>query len=153
MYRRIVVPVDGSLLAESALPHAEAVARAFGATVHLLRVVDSTPVGPHGGYGLGMDDIGDSDLAEMERTDARAYLDEKCAELSTRNLAATSELRSGSIVRELLGAARDGDLYVMASHGRTGMTRWFMGSIAEEMTRQSRVPVMLVRSERMADSG
>jgi nucleotide-binding universal stress UspA family protein len=153
MYTRIVVPVDGSLLAEEALPHAQALSTAFGAQIHLLRVIDSTSAGLYDGYGMAEGYSHGLDREQREEEDAKTYLAGKHTEFVQRGLNTSTELRSGSVVRELLSAARDGDLYVMASHGRTGMPRWFMGSIAEEMTRQSRVPVLLVRSKRLPKNG
>jgi nucleotide-binding universal stress UspA family protein len=146
MYRRIVVPVDGSLLAEEALPHAQELARAFEIPLHLLRVVDGTVAGRYDPVGQGMSDLPVHEVMQQERDTAHAYLDAKQEQLARTGLTVTTELRGGSVVRELLLAAREGDLYVMASHGRTGMQRWFMGSVAEEMTRQSRIPVLLVRA-------
>lgn len=153
MYSRVVVPLDGSLLAEEALPHAQAIAQAFGIPLHLLRVVDDTPIGVYDTYGLGMGEVASGEVLLLEQREAQSYLDAKHALLSAMlgDLYVTTELRSGAVVRELLTAARDGDLYVMASHGRTGMQRWFMGSVAEEMTRQSRIPVMLVRAMGMGE--
>jgi nucleotide-binding universal stress UspA family protein len=146
MYTRIVVPVDGSFLAETALPHAQELARAFAAPLHLVRVVDGTVSAKYDPVGLGLSDLPVGEVLLQEREDARAYLDATQERLAKSGLEVTTELRSGAVVRELLTAAREGDVYVMASHGRTGMQRWFMGSVAEEMTRQSRIPVMLVRT-------
>lgn len=148
MYARVVVPVDGSLVSERAVPHGEALARAFGIPLLLLRVMDTTPVGLYDEFAsMSAEYLPGGALEAKVEADARAYLEDMQSTLSARGIDAHHELRSGAIVRELLAAARDGDVYVMASHGRTGMPRWFMGSVAEEMTRQSRVPVMLVRSE------
>ena len=54
-------------------------------------------------------------------------------------------MRHGSPERDLAASSRPDDLIVMATHGRGGMTRWFLGSVAEEVVRRSPVPVMLVR--------
>src|SRR5690606_24034466 len=97
-------------------------ARAFGVPLHLVRVVDDTPVAMHDPYGMPVDLALREELLAEEREDAKAYLAEKQAELAADGLEVTTELRNGPVVRELLAAAGDGDLYVMASHGRTGMT-------------------------------
>ncbi|HUG15823.1 MAG TPA: universal stress protein [Thermomicrobiales bacterium] len=146
MYVRIVVPLDGSLVAEEALPHAEELARALGVPIVLLRVIDNTPVGLCDNYGVAVSYVPGTELADREEASAREYLTARQEQIVARGVETTTTLRRGPVVRELLGAARNGDLYVMASHGRTGMPRWFLGSVAEEMTRVSSVPVMLVRS-------
>ena len=58
----------------------------------------------------------------------------------------TTEVRQGAVVDELLRVAEPGDLYVLATHGRSGVTRWLLGSVAEALARRSLVPVLLVRA-------
>jgi nucleotide-binding universal stress UspA family protein len=58
----------------------------------------------------------------------------------------TTEVAEGPTSRILVGHSKPGDVIVMASHGRTGMARWFLGSVAEEVVRRSAVPVLLVRA-------
>jgi nucleotide-binding universal stress UspA family protein len=57
----------------------------------------------------------------------------------------TTEVRRGGVVFELQQVAQPGDLYVIASHGRGGISRWFLGSVAEELVRRSVVPILIVR--------
>jgi nucleotide-binding universal stress UspA family protein len=147
MYTRIVVPLDGSELAESALPHGEALARLIGLPLHLVRVVDVVST-----TGYPMADYGYSDnlilsARQGEETVADEYLAELADRYTDRNIPVTTERRTGRVTQELLATARSGDLYVMASHGRGGVSRLFLGSVAEEITRQSRAPVMIVRGD------
>jgi nucleotide-binding universal stress UspA family protein len=146
MYQRIVVPLDGSDLAEKSLIHAETLASLTGAPVHLVRVVETLVQIGEQGYGAIP---GSSDLADYvaEETDAaREYLAAVVESLLRQGIAATSEVRYGQIAPQLVEASCPGDIYVLASHGRSGIARWFLGSIAEEVIRRSTAPVMLIRS-------
>jgi nucleotide-binding universal stress UspA family protein len=145
MYTRIVVPLDGSDLAECALPHGEELARVIGLPLHLIRIVDVVSTA-----GFAMADFGYSDnlivsARQSEEAVAGEYLAGLEERYADRDIHVTTEFRTGRVAQELLAAARIGDLYVMASHGRGGVSRWFLGSVAEEITRHSRVPVLVIR--------
>jgi nucleotide-binding universal stress UspA family protein len=144
MFERIVVPLDGSEFAERALPHAEELARLTGAPLHVVRLIDLsfTRYGPYL-YGVSPSALEQS-LEDEERA-AREYVGRVVEELRDRGLQVSSEVRHGSPERDLAASSRPDDLIVMATHGRGGMTRWFLGSVAEEVVRRSPVPVMLVR--------
>lgn len=146
MYQRIVVPLDGSDLAEQALPHAEELARLTGAPLHLVRVVDVARLERAGLYGLAIEYSAFALILEDERTAAREYLKAIGQTLLDRGATVTTEQREGLVARELLTLMRPGDLLVMASHGRGGLARWFLGSVAEEVVRRATVPVLLIRS-------
>lgn len=145
VYRRIVVPLDGSALAEQALPHAEALAQMTGAPLHLVRVMDPTHLGTPLGTLLSADAVALELLLEDERIAAREYLERIEGDLLDRRQAVTVEYRPGRVANELLAAAQPGDLLVMTTHGRSGLGRWFLGSVAEEVVRRATVPVWLVR--------
>ena len=147
MYERIVVPLDGSELAERALPQAEQLARVTDAPLHLVRVVDFTKLEPYGAYGLAIEYAGMAQVLGQEQAEARAYLERVAQDLTDRGLRVSTEVRRGTAARELTGATRPGDLLVMATHGRGGMARWFLGSVAEEVARHATVPVLLVRAQ------
>ena len=148
MYARIVVPLDGSHLAERALPPAEEFSRLTGAPLHLVRAVDPThlPIRAYGVHAMAIEG-GVPGLLFAEERAARNYLDRMAARLGERGLPATTELLTGYAPRELVGMARAGDLVVMATHGRGGLTRWFLGSVAEEVVRRAPVPVLLIRAQ------
>jgi nucleotide-binding universal stress UspA family protein len=82
-----------------------------------------------------------------EELAARTYLDRMVARVAARGLVASGEVRHGVAAREIVTLARAGDLIVMATHGRGGMARWFLGSVAEEVVRHAPVPLLLVRGE------
>ncbi len=146
MYRRIVVPVDGSELAERALPQAEALARLTGAPLHLVRVVDLTGLARYGSIGLHAEVTAFQQVLANEETLARDDLERTAGGLRERGLSVTTEQRRGDAATEIVGAIEPGDVIVMATHGRGGMKRWFLGSVAEEVVRHAPVPVLLVRA-------
>lgn len=145
MYRRIVVPLDGSELSERALPDAEGVARLAGASLLLVRAVDPTALSRIAGFGAAEYAVLTEALAEEEAA-AREYLRHTEQAVAARGVAVSSQLRRGPAARVIVDATAAGDLVAMASHGRGGMARWFLGSVAEEVARRSPVPVLLVRS-------
>jgi len=153
VYERIVVPLDGSERAEAALPHAETLARATDAPVHLLHVVDTTPLTHLSVVGLPVEQaavLAALEGIEAEEEWATEYLESMRQRIALRGLAATIEVRTGSVVSELLAAIKRRDVMVMTTHGRTGVIRWFLGSVAEAVARQSPAPVLVVRSDEEA---
>ena len=150
MYQRIVVPLDGSEFAERALPEAEGLARLTGAPVHLLRVTDLSQFIWLGEFGIAMD-VSDAEAeTARETTDAAAYLLTIAERLAGSGLTAETEVRRGQTYRQVIAATRPGDIIVMASHGRGGVPRWFLGSVAEEVLRHATVPILMVRSGELA---
>ena len=126
--KRIMVPLDGSELAEHALPVAAHVAEATSARVVLLRVKDPSE--------------------ELTKEDLHAYLSDVVRKLAESGAVAEHRARSGQPAEELLQEVEEGiDLVVMSSHGRTGLARWALGSVADKVLHGSPVPVLLVRSE------
>lgn len=145
MYERVVVALDGSTRGERALDQAADLAAIVGAPLHLVRVADMAwlRLGQTGGS---------SRIAELtaevaeERRQADRYLGDLAGKLRDRGLIVSTESRAGMAARELLDLVRPGDLLVMSSHGRSGPVRWLLGSVAEEVVRQSPCPVLLVRA-------
>lgn len=146
LFNRVVVTLDGSALAEAALDEATALARIFGAGLHLLRVIDLGRLEQYGAFGLGMEYTALDLAVQDERIAARDYLENQQLRLAGNGLLVTTELREGLAAREIVAGLQPGDLLVMASHGRTGVRRWFIGSVAEEVVRSATVPVMLLRA-------
>ena len=144
MFQRIVVALDGSTLAEQALDEARELSRLTGAPLHLLRVADVTRLR----FGANEAALAYAALGEeigQEAAESRAYLDELAGRLGQDGAAVTVEVRTGFAATELIEATKPGDVLVLASHGRGGVARWLLGSVAEEVTRHARVPVLLVR--------
>jgi nucleotide-binding universal stress UspA family protein len=148
-YERIVVPLDGSALAERALPHARTLARAIRAPIHLLRIVDITPLTELSVVGPGPEPtavFAELDIVQTEEEAATDYLEKIRQQLNEQGLDATVEVRTGLVKAELVDAVQPRDLVVMTTHGRTGLERLFFGSVAEEMIKHSVAPVLLARS-------
>jgi nucleotide-binding universal stress UspA family protein len=148
-YTRIVVPLDLSDSAERALPHAATLARALGVPIHLLHVVDITPLAQATLLALGVDDLTVAtalSLVEAETATATEYLKKIGERLADQGLTPAFEVRRGLVETDLLAATRPGDLVVMATHGGTGLARWFLGGVADAVVRNATVPVLLVRS-------
>jgi nucleotide-binding universal stress UspA family protein len=146
LYNRLIVPLDGSKVAETALIEAEKLARLTGATLVLVRVIDYSAKDRFGDFGLLYEYEAMAKALEEERQLATVYLGDLAAKLSAQGLTVETKLVDGIAARAIVTIAQPGDLIVMATHGRTGVRRWFIGSIAEEVLRRSTVPVLLVRA-------
>jgi nucleotide-binding universal stress UspA family protein len=151
MYQRIVVPLDGSELAEKALPEAEQMARLTGGTVHLVRVVDLVQLPWYDNFATAIDYGTVQAAISGDENAAATYLREVSARLTEAGITTSVETCRGLVPREIVAATKPGDLIVMASHGRSGVTRWLLGSVAEEVLRHASVPVLLVRAGASSD--
>ena len=144
MFERIVVSLDGSEVSERALAPAEELARRLGVALHLVRIADPTWL-RFGANDAALEYAGLGDAFAEEEQSATDYLARTRAALGERGVEATSEVRRGAAASELVAAVGPADLLVMASHGRGGPARWLLGSVAEDVTRHARGPVLLVR--------
>jgi nucleotide-binding universal stress UspA family protein len=145
MFKRLVVPLDGSELAEAALTRAEELATLTRAGIHLVRVIDLISGRPMRAY-LAMEAAGFAEAAEAEAEESQEYLEDVRRGLTERGFNVTTEIRRGAARSELIELVQPGDVMVMATHGRGGLTRWLLGSVAEDVARHSPVPVLLVRA-------
>ncbi len=146
VFTRLVVPLDGSKLAERALPAAEELSDLTGTPMHLVRVADPAALGPYGSMLLPAEANAFQQILGDEVVVARDYLDRSIARQADRGRVVTGEVRRGASALEIVGSTRPGDLVVMATHGRSGVARWFLGSVAEEVVRRSAVNILLVRT-------
>ncbi|MDF3018266.1 MAG: hypothetical protein K0R44_3491 [Thermomicrobiales bacterium] len=132
MFERIVVGLDGSQVSETALRMGADLARRLGLPLHLVRVADLAVV--H--WGANEAAAAYAELSgEMSREKEKA----------TQYLEVTTEVRSGLAARELADAAAPDDLLVVASHGRHGLERLLLGSVADEVAERSRASVLIAR--------
>ena len=141
---RIVVPLDGSPVAERAVDAAADVAGPLGLPLHLVRVVEGDTVRASVQAGTRAA-AAYARVQEALKREAEAYLAAWVRRLRNRDLAATAEVRTGEPAVELLGAVSAGDLVAMTTHGRGGVRRWLLGSVAEKLVRLAPGPVLLVR--------
>lgn len=144
MFERIVVGLDGSEVSESALRSGVELARRLDVPLHLVRVADLTRVR----WGANEAAEAYAQLSqEMTREieAAERYLERVTQPLRDEGLTVTSEVRSGAAARELVECVTPRDLLVVASHGRHGLQRLLLGSVAEEVARRSPSPVLIAR--------
>jgi nucleotide-binding universal stress UspA family protein len=149
MFRKILVPLDGSDCSEAGLAHAIELAKASGAALRLLHVIDVYPPGMAMGVEWGGAEAWQT-MIDAARVQASAVLDRGVAAARAQGVAAESavvEFPAGrvadTIVEEATGHGCD--LIVMGSHGRRGFTRLMLGSDAERVLRTTSVPVLIVR--------
>jgi nucleotide-binding universal stress UspA family protein len=139
---RIVVPLDGSELAEAALNEAERMAKRMNASLHLVRAVVPPAVMFGSEYVPGA-----APAIDQVESDAREYLEELAMSLNERGVTTTTEVRTGIPAEVILAEASEpGDLVAMSTHGRSGVDRWFLGSVADAVVRHGDIPVLVVRS-------
>ncbi len=144
MYRKILVTLDGSKLAESALPHAVEQARMSGGSVILLRCIDPPQVFM-GNVEMSFVEFSDK-AARLEREQAEGYLAEIRKRPELASLVVSSIVPCGPAADEILDYAQtEGvELIVLSTHGRTGVGRFLYGSVAERVVRHSPCPVLVV---------
>ncbi|MFN2136170.1 MAG: universal stress protein, partial [Candidatus Promineifilaceae bacterium] len=140
MFEQILVPLDGSPLAEQALPIAQAIAGPNQTKLILFRVVPFFTV-------LAADPLLYEEMNRMGEDEAVAYL-RGVRESLPPEIAAETACDTGSAADAILGFARDQgvDLIVMSSHGRSGVNRWVYGSIAERILSQAPCPTLIINS-------
>jgi len=147
MYRKILVPVDGSPTSQLGLQEAIKLAKATGAALRIVYVVNEFVF--DGGY---VTPKTYALLLEGFRINGREILDEAQKIASQADVEFTTDLIetvAGRVADLILKAAREwpADLIVMGTHGRRGMTRMVLGSDAEMVLRSATVPVLFVRSQ------
>ena len=141
MFDHMLVPLDGSSLAECVLPHTVAVAKAFGSRLTLLQVLQ--PTGGGGGSG-SLDPLG----WHIRKAEAGAYLDGVGARLQEAGLRAETALSEGRAAERIIDFARthDVDLIVLSSHGRSGLSEWNISGVVQKILLSSCTSTMLVRA-------
>jgi nucleotide-binding universal stress UspA family protein len=146
MYKKILVPLDGSEISEMSLNHAKAIAKAFSVPeMILLRVVEPlSTLAVAELAGAGADWLSKAEL--MNETEANEYLAKLEEQLKKEGLPAKSVLIRGRAAEGILDYTSKNkiDLIVMSTHGRSGVTRWVLGSIADRVLTHTSVPVLLV---------
>ena len=166
MFKHILVPLDGSTRAEAALPIAARVAHATGGSVGLLQVMSiptnyeyggglgqsyeySGGLGQNYGYGNGLyaPSLIAEEVRETEYADATAYLTGLANSDMFAGISTSTSVVFGSPGPQILALAEQQavDLIVLCSHGRTGLTRWVLGSVAQRVIHHSRVPILVLR--------
>ena len=148
MYDRILVPTDGSVGSLGVLDHALRLAEAHGATVHGLYVVNTAS------YASFSMETAWEGIGDMLRDEGEGALEAVRERAEAAGVPVETAMLEGSPSREIVRYAEDHDcdLVVMGTHGRGGIDRLLLGSVAERVVRASEVPVLTVRvSRRGAD--
>ena len=145
MYKKILVPLDGSELAKTALGQAENLAKTFDAEIVLFQVVPFMPI--YGSPELVTPLIVD----EKQKEAVEKYLANLSGEMKKKGLRVTTTVRTGQqVAGEIIDYAKEVgvDLIVMCSHGRSGISRWVLGSVALKLLTRAETPILLLRSKR-----
>ena len=142
MYRKILVPLDGSEIAECVLSHVKVIAEGCGASeVILLHVWE--PI-----HMVGLDDFIDVDtIQDTMMSKAEEYLVQAQSKLGGQGLSIRAEVRKGRAANTIVDFAKenDVDLIALATHGRSGIGRWVYGSVADKVLRSASTPILLIR--------
>jgi nucleotide-binding universal stress UspA family protein len=164
MYKKILVPLDGSKLAECALPHVEELVKGGDtAEVILVSVTErvqgyrpiegsSEPVVGSGGGWMGSSQPPVQRLVPeafgKKEQQAQRYLDRIAKGMTAKGINVSTEVLLWKPAEAIVGYAKQlgCDLIVMASHGRSGPSRWAHGSVADKVLRGSCTPVLMIRA-------
>ncbi len=147
MYKRIMVPLDGSELAECVLPHVETfISQCQIQTVVFVRVLESMTPAIAGEYAINIDVLEERDSAR--KAAAQDYLEQTIGRLNPGATKFETEVLVGRAADRLADYAEIGevDLILIATHGRSGVSRWVRGSVADRILRAASVPVLMVRA-------
>ena len=151
MLKRILVPLDGSRLAEGALVVAARIAHAFDGTILLLRVIGVPTTYTPYIYGSDMAQSPQlaEDLIDMEQENAEKYLAISARLDILAGIQVETTIIPGSAGMSILDTAKEEkvDLIVMSSHGETGVKRFALGSVAQYVSRHSPVPVLVLQDD------
>jgi nucleotide-binding universal stress UspA family protein len=145
MYKKILVPLDGSSRAERILSHVEDIARFHRSKVILLRVL--RPVVVSDGYKQVL--LEETEQEQRHRVEEeQRYLNGVKGEFREKGVAATTVLETGPVVRTIIAVSQreDVDLIAVASHGRAGLAQVFFGSTAAGILNKADRPILLIRS-------
>ena len=150
MYQKIMVPLDGSKLAECVFPHLDALARGCQVkTITFVQVVEPYQ-GPSYAAESTIKAIGDEieTINNANKLASETYLKKLNDKFKYENVGVQSELLSGNPAEVLADYASKNspDLILIATHGRTGPSRWVWGSVADRLLRAACVPVLMVRA-------
>ncbi|HDR16025.1 MAG TPA: universal stress protein [Desulfobacteraceae bacterium] len=148
MYRKILATLDGSKLSECVLPHIEAFRKGFPeCEVVLLRVVEPVyDTAPAHAQAISPEQWKSRENAM--RSAAEDYLKDVMAQLGHQGSPIRSEVIIGRVEDQIVEYAEEKniDLIIIATHGRSGITRWVRGSVADRVLRSAQIPVLMVRA-------
>jgi nucleotide-binding universal stress UspA family protein len=147
VFDKILVPLDGSELAECVFPYIEDIALRRASRVEAAFVVERYEMPLHGGVVFDKENL--RTIERFAKEGAEQYLRRVKKRLFSKGIDVNTIVLEGKIADSLADYANnnDFDLIVMATHGRSGLARWVVGSVADKILHCSTVPVLLIRSE------
>jgi nucleotide-binding universal stress UspA family protein len=147
--RRLVVPLDGSAVAAQALPVAKQLARQLRTPVQLISVIDVyLDLSPAAAYGMAFSQQIYDEMETYARQQTQQMLTQAAEHVAAADISVNWTVLSGPTAPAIMDATRPGDIIVLTSHGRGGLRRWLIGSVAEKLVRESTVPLVLLRAQR-----
>ena len=146
MYKRMLVPIDGSLRSEVVIRHAATTAKALNCDVRLITVVDLSKKNGYKTSGDMSDEAASLAWVESEIEQAENCLRPVAERFGDHGLAPEMEVRFGNPGEEILKAAAEhrSDIIAMATHSRRGVARLVFGSVADYVLKESHIPVLLI---------
>lgn len=144
MFQKVVVPLDGSQLAEKVLPYVRQVTSPLGSEIILLMNIDLTS------YAFAANEVAmTGGLYESFSQSGQTYLVRQKATLEEAGYRVRCEITTGDTATRITEFATEvgADLIAMTTHGRTGMSRWALGSVADRIVRSALQPVLLIRAD------
>ena len=127
------------------MPHVEAMAKLNRAIIELVYVVEPIELPTRGGIALSIDDL--DQIESHVKRDAQSYLRETVDKLKNKGLKVHSKILTGKAADSLVDYINQStfDLMIMATHGRSGISRWVWGSVAERILHTSSIPILIIR--------
>ncbi|MEZ4674746.1 MAG: universal stress protein [Caldilineaceae bacterium] len=142
-YETIVIPLDGSPLAEEVFVHVKRLALPTKTELHLVGVLEAWR------YAMVTSDLAMTDLITYLRNDLQSYLAQQAHTLQQQGYSVAVHCRDGDAALTIIDVANavGAQLIAMTTHGRSGVRRWTLGSVAERLIHETNLPVLLVRKE------
>jgi nucleotide-binding universal stress UspA family protein len=149
MYKKILVPLDGSKLAECVLPHVESIAKGCGVqSITFVRVAEPARISASAEEAGFYSSKAWQQMESDSRAVARRYIDQLGSRIKYDGINVQAEVltdgRAGDLIADY-ATKNKFDLIVIATHGRSGISRWVWGSVADKILRSACVPVLTVR--------
>jgi nucleotide-binding universal stress UspA family protein len=144
MYTKILVPLDGSELSACSLEHVKQIAGVGMSEVILLKVIE--PVASNDAAAWSQAGYTVTDLMDKNKTLAKNYLSQAADKLKNQGISARVEVIEGRAAESILDYAQKNkvELIIISSHGRSGISRWTFGSVADRVVHHSQIPVLVI---------
>ncbi len=147
-FKKILVPLDGSQLGEAALPYAAKLAVVNNAEITLLQIVTTNQdLALAESYTSSMGQLSE-EYVQHAMSQATQYLNRIKMLLETKDIPVHAHVEIGFPAEQIINYAREHeiDMIAMSTHGRSGINRWLVGSVADKVMRASSVPVLMIRA-------